>query len=87
MILLIGLWKTLVISLSNLLGKISWIQVFPVVGVRSFGLNIFLLPKTLVLWKVFHGKLPTDQHIQHIKHKGLHICFMCTLCENQEEFI
>jgi len=27
--------------------------------------------KTLVLWKVFHGRLPTDQHIQN---KGLHIC-------------
>ena len=27
--------------------------------------------KTQVLWKVFYGWLPTDQHIQN---KGLHIC-------------
>jgi len=40
--------------------------------------------KTLVLWKVFHGRLPTDQHIQN---KGLHICSMCTLCEKHEESI
>jgi len=40
--------------------------------------------KTPVLWKVFHGWLPTDQHIQH---KGLHICSMCTLCEKHEESI
>jgi len=37
--------------------------------------------KTLVLWKVFHAKLPTYQHIQN---KGLHICFMCSLCGKQE---
>lgn len=40
--------------------------------------------KNLVIWKVFHGRLPTDQHIQH---RGLHICSMCTLCEKQEESI
>jgi len=40
--------------------------------------------KTLVLWKVFDGQLPTDQHIQN---KGLHICIMCTLCEKHEESI
>jgi len=40
--------------------------------------------KTLVLWKVFHGRLPTDHHIQN---KGLHICPMCTLCEKYEESI
>ena len=40
--------------------------------------------KTLVLWKVFHGRLATDQHIQN---KGLHICSMCTLCEKHGEFI
>jgi len=40
--------------------------------------------KTLVLWKVFHGRLPTDQHIQN---KGPHICSMCTLCEKHEESI
>jgi len=40
--------------------------------------------KTLVLWKVFHGRLPTDKNIQN---KGLHICFMCTLCEKHEESI
>ena len=40
--------------------------------------------KTLVFWKVFHGRLPTDHHIQS---KGLHICSMCTLWEKHEEFI
>jgi len=40
--------------------------------------------KTLVLWKVFHGRLPTNQHIQN---KGLHICSLCTLCEKHEESI
>ena len=40
--------------------------------------------KTLVLWKNFHGRLRTDQHIQN---KGLHICSMCSLCEKQEEYI
>ena len=35
-------------------------------------------PKTLILWKKFHGRLHIDQHI---KHKGLHICFICRLCE------
>jgi len=45
---------------------------------------VFLFILLLVLWKVFHWRLPTDQHIQH---KGLHICFMCTLCEKQEESI
>jgi len=40
--------------------------------------------KTLVLWKVFYGRLPTDHHIQN---KGLHICPMCTLCEKYEESI
>jgi len=44
-----------------------------------------ILPsKTLVLWKVFYGRLPTDQHIQN---KALHICYMCTLCEKYKEFI
>jgi len=40
--------------------------------------------KTLVLWKVFHGWLPTYQHIQN---KGSHICSMCTLYEKHEESI
>ena len=40
--------------------------------------------KTLVLWKVFHRRLLTDQHIQHT---GLLICSMSTLCEKQEEYI
>ena len=40
--------------------------------------------KTIVLWKVFHGRLPMDQHIQN---KGLHICSMCTLCEKHEKSI
>ena len=52
-------------------GKIIWSQYIPP-------------SKTLVFWKVFHGQLPTDQHIQH---KGLHICSMCTLSEKQEESI
>jgi len=40
--------------------------------------------KTLVLCKVFHGRLPRDQHIQN---KGLHIWSLCTLCEKHEESI
>ena len=40
--------------------------------------------KTLILWKIFHGRLPTDQHIHN---KGLHICSMCTLCEKREKSI
>ena len=40
--------------------------------------------KTLVLWKNFHGRLPTNLHIQN---KGLHICSMCRLCEKHEESI
>ena len=40
--------------------------------------------KTLVLWKAFHGRLPTNQHIQN---KGLHICFMCMLCEKHGKYI
>jgi len=40
--------------------------------------------KTLVLSKVFHVRLSTNQHIQN---KGLHVCFMCTLCEKHEESI
>jgi len=40
--------------------------------------------KTLVLWKDFQRRLPTDQHIHN---KGLHICSMCALCEKHEESI
>jgi len=40
--------------------------------------------KTLVLWKVFHGWLPRNWHIQN---KGLYIFSMCTLCEKNEESI
>ena len=40
--------------------------------------------KTLVLWKVSHGRLPTYQHIQN---KSLHICSMCMLCEKHDESI
>jgi len=40
--------------------------------------------KTLVLWKVFHGRLSTYQHIHN---KCLHICSMCTFCEKHEESI
>ena len=74
---------SLVVSLLNQLGLFSWIQGFPVVGVNSFGLHIFHLPK-LVIWKVFLGRLLTYQHIQN---KGLPICSMCTLCEKHEESI
>jgi len=52
-------------------GKIIWSQYIP-------------LSKTMELWKVFRGRLPTDQHILH---KGLHICSICTFCEKQEESI
>jgi len=74
---------SLVVSLLNRLGLFSSNQEFPVVGVNSFGLHI-LPSKTLVLWKVLHGQLPSDQHIQR---KGLHICSMCMLCEKYEESI
>jgi len=51
-----------------------------VVGVNLFGPHI----SRLVLWKVFHGRFPTNQHIQN---KGLHIYSMCTLCEKNDESI
>jgi len=51
-------------------------------GWGKFILSLYIPPsKTLVLWKVFHERLPTDHHIQN---KGLHICSMCTLCEKYE---
>jgi len=54
-------------------------------GWGKFIWSSYLPPsKTLVIWKVFHGQLPTDQHIQN---KGLHICSMCTFCEKHEESI
>jgi len=54
-------------------------------GWGKFIWSSYILPsKTLVLWKVFHGRLPTDQHIQN---KGLYICSMCTLCEKHEDSI
>jgi len=54
-------------------------------GWDKFIWSSYLSPsKTLVLWKNFHGRLPTDQHILN---KGLHICSMCTLCEKHEESI
>jgi len=54
-------------------------------GWGKFIWTSYLLPsKTLVLWKVFNWRLPTDKHIQN---KGLHICSMCTLCEKHEESI
>jgi len=40
-----------------------------------------LTSKTLVLWKVFYGRLPTNQH------RSLHICSMCTLCVKHKESI
>jgi len=46
--------------------------------------SYFLPSKNSCLWKVFHGRLPIDQHIQN---KGLYICSMCTLCEKHEESI
>jgi len=69
---------------------------FTLKSARTFFLNLevtcgwgkfiwfsYLSPsKTLVLWKVFHGRIPTDKHIQN---KGLYICSMCTLCEKHEE--
>ena len=54
-------------------------------GWDKFIWSSYLLPsKTLVIWKVFHGRLPT---IQYIQNKDLHICSMCTLCEKHEESI
>ena len=54
-------------------------------GWGKFIWSSFIPPtKSLVLWKVFHGRLPIDQHIQN---KGLYICSMCTLCEKHEESI
>jgi len=52
-------------------GKLIWSQYIPP-------------SKTLIFWKVFHGRLPIDHYIQH---RGLHICSMCTLCENTEKSI
>ena len=57
MILLIRDLKTMVISLSNMLGIFSWIQGFLVIGVRSFDFNIFLLPKLWCFGKFFLGDL------------------------------
>jgi len=52
-------------------------------GWGKFIWSSYILPsKILVLWKKFHGRLRTDQHIQN---KGLHICFMCTLYEKNEK--
>jgi len=52
-------------------------------GWGKFIWSSYILPsKTHVLWKVFHGRLPTDQHIQN---KGLHICSMCTFCEKHDD--
>ena len=45
MIFLIGFWKILGVSLLSQLKLFSWILEFPVVGVNSFGLHIYLLPK------------------------------------------
>jgi len=54
-------------------------------GWGKFILSSYIPPfKTLVLWKVFNGQFPTNQHIQN---KGLHIYSMCTLCEKHEESI
>jgi len=54
-------------------------------GWGKFIWSSYILPsKTLILWKVFHGWFPIDQHIQN---KGLHICSMCTRCEKHEESI
>jgi len=54
-------------------------------GWEKFIWSSYLTPsKTLVLWKVFHRRLPTDHHT---KNKGLHLCSMCTLCEEHEESI
>ena len=44
-IFLIGFQISLVISLLNRLGLFSWKQEFPVVGLNSFGLHLFRLPK------------------------------------------
>jgi len=54
-------------------------------GWGKFIWSLSILPsKTLVLWKVFHRRIPTNQHIHN---KGLHICSMCTLCEKHGESI
>jgi len=54
-------------------------------GWGKFIWSSYLPPsKAFVLWKVFHGRFPTDHHIQN---KGLHIFSMCTLCEKHEESI
>jgi len=54
-------------------------------GCGKFIWSSSIMPsKTVVLWKFFHGRLPTDQHIQY---KGLHICSMCMLCGKHEEYV
>jgi len=64
---------SLVVSLLNQLG-LFFLEPGVPCGWDKFIWSSSIPPsKTLVLWKVFHGRLPTDQHIQNI-------CSMRTLC-------
>lgn len=40
--------------------------------------------KSLVLWKVIHKRLPTDNEVQK---RGVVLCSLCSLCREQEESI
>jgi len=54
---------------------------------RPFTLKLartfFLEPGVPYGW----GKFILSYSIPHIQNKGLHICYMCTLCEKHEESI
>jgi ribonuclease HI len=45
--------------------------------------NIDLPPsKSFLVWRLFHDKLPTDEHL---KSRGCYVPSMCNLCSNHEE--
>jgi len=52
-----------------------------VVGVNSFGLPPFFLPRLRFFGKNFMVRLPTDRDIQN---KGFHLFSMCSLCDKQK---
>jgi len=52
-IFLIGFYMSMVVSLLNRLRLFSWNQEFPMVGVNSFGLHLFRLPKLWYSGKIF----------------------------------
>ena len=74
---LIGFYEFGCFSLKS--AKTFFLEITVPCGWGKFIWSLSIPPsKTQVLWKVFHWRLLTDQHIQN---KGLHIFSMCTLCE------